>query len=80
MGDTLYKMATEISRSNSNFTMWDRDQIIVILSTTNYEKDTIFFGNKNDTLKLLKEILTRKTQWAEYMEKVLSMVTINSTN
>jgi hypothetical protein len=79
MGDTLPKVATEISQSNSNFKMWDKGQMIVILSRTKFAKDTIFVGDKDDTLKALKRILIQKTQWTEYMEQVLDLVTINST-
>ena len=32
MGDTLSSMATEVSFTNSNFKMWDKGQMIVILS------------------------------------------------
>ena len=53
--------------------------MIVILSRTKYAKGKIFVGNKDYTLKSLKELLTRKTQWIDYMEKVLSMITMNST-
>ena len=59
MGDTLSSMATEISCNNSNFKMWDKGQMIVILSQTRLAKDTIFVGNKNDTLNALKLLKIR---------------------
>eukprot|EP00957_Ditylum_brightwellii_P044221 3355597-Ditylum_brightwellii.AAC.1 len=31
-GDTIISMANEISQSNANFKMWDKGQMIVILS------------------------------------------------
>jgi hypothetical protein len=78
MGDTLPSMATEISLScNSNFNMWDKGQMIVILSRTKYAKDTVFVGDKNDTLAALKNLLRRKTQWTDYdMEEVLQLITV----
>ena len=80
MGDTLSYMATEISRVNGNFKMWDKGQMIVILSRTKYASNTIFVGDKNDTLRALKDLLTRKTQWTDFMEEVLCLITINKTN
>ena len=62
MGDTLPIMATEISRNNSNYKMWDKGQMVVILSRTKCAKNTIFVGDKNGTLSALKDLLTRKTQ------------------
>ena len=76
MDDTLPSMATEISLCNSNFNMWDKGKMIVILSCTKYAKDTIFVGDKNDTLAALKNLLTRKTQWTDYMEEVLQLITV----
>ena len=78
MGDTLCSMATEISLCNSNFNMWDKGQMIVILSRTKKAKDTIFVGDKNDTLAALKHLLLRKTQWTDYMEDVLQLITVGS--
>lgn len=46
MGDTLLKMATEIFRSDPNFCMWDKGQLVVILSRTKRARDSIFVGNK----------------------------------
>ena len=79
-GDTLPSMATEISQNNGNFKMWDKGQMIVILSRTKYAKDTIFVGDKSDTLEALKNLLTRKTQWTDYMEEVLELITVNATS
>ena len=76
MGDTLSSMATEISFSNSNFNMWDKGQMIVILSRTKGAEDTIFVGDKNDTLLALKHLLKRRTQWTDYMEEVLKLITV----
>jgi len=41
-------------------------------------KDTIFVGDKNDTLTALRILLTRRTQWIDYMEEVLELITIKS--
>ena len=80
MGDALPSFATEVSFTNSNFSMWDKGQMIVIISRTKSGKDTIFVGNKDDTLKALKSLPTRKTQWTDYMEDVLDIITVNSNS
>ena len=78
-GDTIQTMATEISKNNSNFKLWDKGQMIVLLSRTKRACDTIFVGDKIDTLNALKTLLTIKTQWTDYMEDVISIVTINTS-
>ena len=62
IGDTLSSMATEVSCTNSNFKMWDKGQMIVILSQTRRAQDTISVGDKNDILNALRHLLIRKTQ------------------
>ena len=76
MGDTLQSMATEISSSNVKFAIWDKGQLVVILSRTNFAKDTIFVGDKNETLRTLKQLLLRKTQWTDFIEMILELITV----
>ena len=60
MGDTLPSVAIEISMRNKDFKIWDKGQMIVVISRTKRGKDTIFVGNKQDILAALKNLLTRK--------------------
>ena len=63
-------MATKISEEASNYTLWDKGQLIVILNRTKRAGDTIFVGNKQDTLNVLKAILMKKLNdvntWTRY--------------
>ena len=72
-------MATKISAADPNFNVWDRGQMIVLLTRTRRAKDTIFVGYKRDTLDALKQLLLTRTQWSEYVDKVLSIVTVNAS-
>jgi predicted GIY-YIG superfamily endonuclease/molybdopterin converting factor small subunit len=76
-GETLNRMATEISQHDPNFSVWDKGQLVVLLSRTKRAVDTIFVGNKADTLDALKTVLLKKTQWSDYIERVLDLVTVN---
>ena len=51
---------------------------LLFWARSKYAKDTIFVGDKNDTIAAQKALLTQKTQWTDYMEEVLSLTTINS--
>ena len=77
MGDTLPFMATTISHSDPNYNMWDKGQLVVILSRTKLAKNSIFVGGKEDTLNSFRDLLTRRTQWSDYIEEVLDLITIN---
>ena len=77
MGDTLSSIATTVSLSDCDFKLWDKGQLLVLISQTRQAEDTIFVGNKQDTLDALVHILRSRTQWTDYMEKVLNVVTVN---
>ena len=73
----LPEMATEINQNDPDFNIWDKGQLVVILTRTKKAKDTIFVGNKHETLNALKSFFLSRTQWSDYIEHVLSIVTIN---
>lgn len=77
MGDTLIKMATEISKTNKEYKMWDKGQLVVLLSRTKKASDSIFVGDKDHTLATMKDILMKKTQWTDYMEQVNTLIIIH---
>ena len=78
MGDTLPYMATTISNNDPNFNLWDKGQLIVILSRTKVAKNSIFVGPKTETLNAFRQLLTTRTQWTDYIEEVLELITLNS--
>jgi predicted GIY-YIG superfamily endonuclease len=77
MGDTIPSLVTSLSMRDRNFNMWDKGQLLVIISRTKKAEDTIFVGNKEDTLDAMMSILRTRTQWTDYMESILKVVTIN---
>ena len=77
-GDTLQFMATQISTQDSNFSLWDKGQLVVLLSQTKKAENSIFIGPKNETLKALTQLLLSKTQLSNYIEEVLKLVTVNN--
>ena len=46
MGDTLDVVVTSISLNDRNYYLWDKGQLLVIISQTRLSKDTIFVGDK----------------------------------
>ena len=77
MGDTLPSLATTLTKHDPRYKMWDKGQLLVIISRTKEAKDTIFVGDKESTLDALVSILTNRTQWTKHMEAILRVVTIN---
>ena len=78
MGENLNRMATEILRNDPRFWLWYKGRLVVIISRTKESKNEMFVGVKNNTLAVLKGGEISKTQWTDYMEKVLDLITANS--
>ena len=79
-GLTIDKIATEINMYDSDYNLWDVAQLLVLLSRTRRAKNIIFVGNKETTIKSILSLLTVSTQWTDYMENVICLVTINSNS
>ena len=45
----LPPIETLLSISDNNYSMWDKGNLLVILSRTKLSEDTFFFGNKKST-------------------------------
>ena len=77
MGYTLAAVSTSISLHDLSYTLWGNGQFLVLIIGTRLSKDAIFVGDKEATLDALVALLRCRTQWTDYMEKVLIVVTIN---
>ena len=77
MGATLIRAAMQISDNDPNLRWWDKAQVIVALSRTKVGRNTIFVGNKNDTIKALSRLILQKNQFTDYMQNILDLVTVN---
>ena len=80
MGDTLSRVAIEISRSNSSFKLWDCAQAIVTLSRTKIGRNLILVGDKNESIESLATLIQMRSQWTDYMEEVLNLITIRPSS
>ena len=79
-GETLSRVALKVDLESSKFNLWDKAQVIVALSRTNYARDLIFVGEKNSTLDALVKLIQKTSQWSDYMEAILKLVTVNAEN
>ena len=78
MDDTLSTILKEISENDSNYKLWDKAQAIVLLSRTCVGSDIIFVGSKQSTIAALVKIIRLKSQYIDYMEYVLDLVSITN--
>jgi hypothetical protein len=60
MGQDLPFVVTKVSDLDPKFSIWDKEQIVVLLSRTNYCKNIIFIGNKKETIQALAKSVNEK--------------------
>ena len=80
MGDTLNRVAIEMSKDDPSSKLWDRVQVVVALSRTQFAKYLIFVGRKASTTKALVDVLKIRSQWSDCIEDILALVMVNEEN
>ena len=79
-GLTINKLATEINVFSSDYKLWDCAQLLVLLSRTKKSQDVIFVGNKENTIISIVQITKTSSQWTDYMENVVKILSQSSQN
>ena len=70
-------IAVEIS---SNFSPWNKEQIVVVLSRTHVPEMTVIVGGQEFAIQKMWELITCANQWTNYMERVTNVISINTND
>lgn len=70
-GATLLALATSIQAHIKEMRLWEKPQWLVLISRTNFLRDVIFVGDKQQTLRMIRQVLKMRSQFNEYIEHVL---------
>ena len=80
MGDTYNCMEILVSDIEKIFSLWDIDQLFLILLCTMIIKNTIVFGPKNEKNCGLIIVLTQRNQWCDYTEEITNITIVKPNN
>ena len=72
-GATLYALATSIEVHKSDFRLWEKALWLVLISRTRRMSDVIFVGDKQRNLDMIRRVLSIRSQFSEYTDRVLSV-------
>ena len=72
IGETLPKIATQISTSNPKYTLWEREQLLVIFSRVSNLSDILFVGNKCNTYRAIYQLLHMSDPVSKYIDTALN--------
>ena len=82
MGQDLKHVVTKVTDSSGDpsYHLWEKEQVVVLLSRTNYAKDIIFVGNKEVTSKALADLLLKRSQYTEYTTSMFKTLSCGCEN
>jgi len=73
MGQNVAELITKVTESaESQFFLWEREQVVVLLSRTHFAKDIYFVGDPRETSAALAHLLMKKSQFSEYIHHLLT--------
>jgi hypothetical protein len=70
MGQDLDALVTRVVKEGSKddqYALWEREQVVVLLSRTHFAKDIYFVGDPEQTSAALAELLLKQSQYSEYI-------------
>ena len=72
IGETLPKIATQVSLIHKEYRLWEREQLLVLLSRVATLQDIIFVTNdNNDAINAMMHLLQTPSRWAAHIDQVL---------
>ena len=73
IGDDVPLLATQIATTDpferKMFKLWEKNQLLVLVSRVKELKDLTFVGSKSATLKTIKDIATSTSQWDYFVHE-----------
>jgi predicted GIY-YIG superfamily endonuclease len=76
MGQDLPSIVTRVTseEEDSDYYLWTKEQVIVLLSRTHYAKDIIFVGDPLKTAEALADCLGHVSQYTDYMSHIMDVL------
>jgi predicted GIY-YIG superfamily endonuclease len=71
MGQDLCAVITKVDTDSDDYKLWEKEQVVVLLSRTHFAKDIIFVGPKKNTSEALATLLLKRSQYSDYMDYLL---------
>jgi hypothetical protein len=79
LGETCYSIATQISTQQRKYRLWEREQLLVLISRVP-SLDNIMFVTEdpNDTLMAIKKLVHQIPPWMKHIQNVLTALDVTS--
>ena len=74
LGDTLPKIVTKISLTESSYKIWEKEQLLVLLSRVSKLDDITFIGREDDLEATIASVLQKPSCWSNYIQNLLDKI------
>ena len=74
MGSDLRNVVTKISLTDPMYRLWEKEQVVVLLSRTARAKDIIFVGRPKETIDAILQVIQIRSQYSEYMNHIIDIL------
>jgi hypothetical protein len=71
MGSDFNRLIMSMSRTDSWYCLWEKEQAVVLLSRMFTARDLIFVGDRVDTIKALASLIQVRSQYTEFISHLL---------
>ena len=71
LGDTFPKIITKISLSENNYKIWEKEQLLVLMSRVSKLDDITLVGNKEDLILTIAAVLQKESCWSKFINELL---------
>jgi len=74
MGSDLRHVITKVSLTDPLYRLWEKEQVVVLLSRTARAKDIIFVGRPKETIDAILQVIQIRSQYSEYMNHIIDVL------
>lgn len=72
IGQTCAKVGTQIDAKDPHFRLWQREQLLVLLSRTRSLDDFYFVGNQASAMTMIREVMSKPNRLADYTAQLVT--------
>ena len=71
LGDTFPKIVSKVSLNESSYKIWEKEQLLVLLSRVSKLEDITFIGTESDLLATLTAVIQKESCWSHFINSLL---------
>jgi predicted GIY-YIG superfamily endonuclease len=75
-GETVPLLATQLSDTDRQYRLWQKEQFVVLISRVHRCKDVIFVGSQSETRRAVVRILGGSSKWDTLVDHYLSVLDV----